>query len=124
MDSKLNTFQKKLVSFLVDIEVVSDPLAIAPNVKDIPKYEGKTHKVIPTPQNYVYKPMFTVDSLNLARGELDFEILSLGGHVNDPFGHSSDRERIRWNAEMFIQEEINRGADPIYIQELEQNMPR
>jgi RHS repeat-associated protein len=34
-----------------------------------------------------------------------------------------DRERSRIRDENFIQEEIRQGADPIYIQELEQNRP-
>src|SRR5262249_48913961 len=47
---KLNSFQEKLVSFLVDLDVVSNPLATAPNAKQVPKYEGKTNQLIPTPQ--------------------------------------------------------------------------
>jgi RHS repeat-associated protein len=117
---ELNSFQKKLVSFLVDLEVVSDPLAIAPNAKDIPKYEGKSNRVISTPKNAISTPIFTVEPLNLERGELDFNILSLVKRVNSPFGHSFERQQIRYDAERYIQT----LSDPLLIQEAEANLPR
>lgn len=116
---ELNSFQKKLVSFLVDLEVVSDPLAVAPNAKDIPKY-GESNRVISMPQNAISTPIVTVEPLNLERGELDFNILSLVKRINSPFGHSFERQQIRYDAERYIQT----LSDPLLIQEAEANLPR
>jgi RHS repeat-associated protein len=126
-----NPFQRKLVSFLVDLEVVSDPLAVAPNAKDIPKAEGPSNKVITTPENAVYWPMFTVEPLNTSKAAFDAKILSLVNLYGPPPAHiirqpiksgpqpsSLVEQGIRYRNEEYIKT----LSDPLLIQEAEANL--
>jgi hypothetical protein len=49
----------------------------------------------------------------------EFDVITVRS-LNSRWGQAQNRI----NAERFLQEEINRGADPLYIQELEQNFAR
>jgi uncharacterized protein RhaS with RHS repeats len=63
------------------------------------------------------------DAVDAIRLGLDF-LPDLLGEDDPNYVSPIERERSRIDAEAFMQAETDRGADPLYIQELEQNIPR